>query len=104
MNIETAILLLTTLAGAAKAYFEWRKAKEEAARADNNEKLLVSTIEGVEDAKKDLPVEIRKEVARKIAKRTKDCGVAAELDDIVQEVTKGLGDVKRVTRKYKKVN
>lgn len=102
MNIETLILLLTTLAGAAKAYFEWRKAKDEAARADNNEMLLKATIEGVEEAKKDLPVDIKREVSRKISKQTKTRGVETQLHELVKEITEGAGDVKRITRKYKK--
>ena len=52
MNIESIILLGTSLLAAIKAYFEWKKAKAESKRADDTEDMLKHTIKSVEVAKK----------------------------------------------------
>lgn len=101
MNIETTVLIVTTIAGVLKAYFEAQKAKAEAARAGEAEELLKVAVQGVEEAKKANPEE-GKRVAAQIQKHTRALGIDSKFAAIVNEITKGEGNVKDVTQKFSK--
>lgn len=99
MGIEHVILIITTIAGVLKAYFEMKKAKAESVRAGEAEELLKVAVEGVEKAKEENPEEAQK-VARTIKKHTEFLGLDSKFNAIVKEITEGEGNVQEVTKKY----
>lgn len=108
MGIEHVILIITTVAGVLKAYFEMKKAKAEAMRADNEacragqaEDMLRAAVEGVEEVRTELP-ERGRQIADKIKKRTEFLGLDSQFHAIVKEVTEGEGDIQGVTNKFSK--
>ena len=109
MGIEHIILIITTIAGVLKAYFEMKKAKAEAMRADNEsvrageaEEMLKAAVEGVEQVRSELPEEQGAEIAHKIQKHTEFLGLDSKFHAIVKEITEGEGNVKDVTSKFSK--
>jgi hypothetical protein len=108
MGIEHVLLIITTIAGVLKAYFEAQKAKAEAMRADNEEQraagaeeLLKAAVEGVEEARAENPEEGKK-IAAKIKKHTEFLGLDSKFHAIVKEITEGEGDIKKATTKFSK--
>jgi hypothetical protein len=101
MGIEHIILIITTIAGVLKAYFEAQKARAEATRAGEAEELLKVAVEGVEEAKKECPEE-GKRVAAHIKKHTEFLGIDSKFAAIVDEITKGEGDIRKATNKFSK--
>jgi len=95
MSIEGIILLLTTIAAAVKAYFEWKKARAEAKRADDTEHMLLHTIQSVEDAKNRLDYRTRRVFTQHMSEyiENSDCS-AIRINTVVKEVTEGNGDIK----------
>lgn len=105
VGVEHIILIITTIAGVIKAYFEMKKAKAEAVRADaeatraeESETLLKTAVEGLEEAKSEAP-EAARQIIDRVKKQTVFRGVATQFDEVVQEVTKGDGNIKKVTQK-----
>jgi hypothetical protein len=112
VGIEHIILIITAVAGVLKAYFEMKKAKAQSLRADDeatkaqesetraeeSENLLKTAVEGLEEAKIEAPEAARRIIDR-VKKQTVLRGVALQFDEVVQEVTKGEGDVKKITQK-----
>jgi hypothetical protein len=101
MGIEHVLLIVTTIAGVLKAYFEAQKAKAEAARAGEAEDMLKVAVESVEEAKRADPIEGKK-MADRIQKHTRMLGVDSKFAAIVNEITKGEGNVREVTTKFSK--
>lgn len=101
MGIEHWLLIITTVAGVLKAYFEAQKAKAEAARANEAEACLSAAVVGLEDARGEMP-DKGAAVIRNIQKKTVQFGVANQFNDIVKELTKGDGEISKVTRGYSK--
>jgi len=95
MSIEGIILLLTTIAAAVKAYFEWRKARAEAKRADDIEDMLSHTIQSVEEAKNRLDYRTRRVFTQHMSEYIKksDCS-EVKINTVVKEVTEGPGDIR----------
>lgn len=105
VGVEHIILIITTIAGVLKAYFEMRKAQAARAeavaqndRASEAETLLKTAVEGLEEAKKEDPVGAGRAVAR-VKRQTEIRGVEAQFHELVQEVTEGSGGVKKITQK-----
>jgi flagellar biosynthesis/type III secretory pathway protein FliH len=101
MGIEHVLLIVTTIAGVLKAYFEMKKAKAESLRAGEAEQLLKAAVEGVEEARAENPEE-GKRLANKIRKHTEFLGIDSKFHAIVKEITEGEGDVKKATNKFSK--
>lgn len=99
IGIEHILLIVTTIAGVLKAYFEAQKARAEAVRAGEAEQLLKVAVEGVEEAKREMPEEGRK-IARKIAKHTEFLGLDKKFAAVVKEITEGEGDIRATTRGF----
>lgn len=108
MGIEHWLLIITTIAGVLKAYFEAQKAKAEAARADDEadrageaESMLKVAVESVEEARKENPEEGSK-IILGIQKHTQALGVDSKFAAIVKEITEGEGNVRKATVKFSK--
>lgn len=100
IGVEHIILIVTTIAGVLKAYFEAQKAKAESLRAQDQEErageaeeLLKLAVNGVEEARKDNP-----DVVKSIKKYTESLGVESKFHAIVKEITEGEGDIRKATR------
>lgn len=87
MSIEVIVLLITTILGVAKAFFEWRKARAEARRANTVQNMLDCTIRGVEDAREVFPT-----IHLDIKKRALAAGVEGDLNKVVKSVTEKSSD------------
>ena len=108
IGLEHILLILTTIAGVLKAYFEAQKAKAQAVRADDEasragqaESMLKVAVESVEEARKENPEEGSK-IILGIQKHTQTLGVDSKFAAIVKEITEGEGDVRKATVKFSK--
>lgn len=102
---ETILLIITTIAGVLKAYFEAQKAKAETKRADveaeragEAEVLLKATVESVEQAKIDEP-EAGAKIAERIKKHTQMLGID-QYEELVKEIVSN--EKVDLTRKFSK--
>lgn len=94
MTIETIVLLIITALATLKAYFEWRKAKAEAMRADNTEVMLKHTIMSVEVAKSNMNKETQAEFASHMRQYIESSTCNSHKNHcVVKEVTEGDGDI-----------
>ena len=101
MGIEHVVLIVTTIAGVLKAYFEAQKAKAESVRAVEAEDMLKVAVESVEEARKENPEEGKK-LADSIQKHTRMLGVDSKFAAIVKEITEGEGNIRKATVKFSK--
>ena len=103
MNIESIILLGTSLLAAIKAYFEWKKAKAESKRADDTEDMLKHTIKSVEVAKKKMDSRTKMMFSEDMRKYIEDSDAdTGTIHSVVKEVTEGDGNIAKHTMKYDK--
>lgn len=94
MGTEHILLIITTIAGVLKAYFEMKKARAESLRANEAEGALKLTVDSVERVKKENPEE-GKRIAMAIQKRTQELGVDGDYNELVKEITEGRGHISK---------